>query len=99
MNDYELIDNTQDRQYEFHIGEMTPYIEYIKTKNGQIHLTHTEVPYKLKGKGIGSRLVEKTLRDIERQGLELVPLCPFVAGYIKRHPEWKRIVMQGINIE
>ena len=90
MNDYELIDNTQDRQYEFHIGEMTPYIEYIKTQNGQIHL---------KGKGIGSRLVEKTLRDIERQGLELVPLCPFVAGYIKRHPEWKRIVMQGINIE
>ena len=99
MNDYELIDNTQDRQYEFHIGEMTPYIEYIKTKNGQIHLSHKEVPSKLKGKGIGSRLVEKTLRDIERQRLELVPLCPFVAGYIKRHPEWKRIVMQGINIE
>ena len=33
-----------------------------------------------------------------RQGLRLVPLCPFVAGYIQKHPDWKRIVMQGINI-
>ena len=29
----------------------------------------------------------------------LVPLCPFVAGYIHKHPEWKRIVMRGIHIK
>ena len=39
------------------------------------------------------------LADIERQGLRLVPLCPFVAGYIHKHPEWKRIVMRGIHIK
>ena len=33
------------------------------------------------------------------QGLRLVPLCPFVAGYIHKHPEWKRIVMRGIHIK
>ena len=64
-----------------------------------IYLTHTEVPRELEGKGIGSQLVEKTLQDIERQGLRLVPLCPFVAAYIKKHPEWRRIVMKGINIK
>ena len=42
---------------------------------------------------------EKALADIERQGLRLVPLCPFVAGYIHKHPEWKRIVMRGIHIK
>ena len=29
----------------------------------------------------------------------LVLLCPFVAGYIHKHPEWKRIVMRGIHIK
>lgn len=88
MDDYELIDNTENHQYEFHIGKLVPKIEYIKSKNGEIYLTHTEVPVQLEGKGVGSQLVEKVLKDIERQELRLVPLCPFVAGYIKKHPDW-----------
>ena len=98
MDDYELIDNTENHQYEFHIGKLVPKIEYIKSKNGEIYLTHTEVPVQLEGKGVGSQLVEKVLKDIEREELRLVPLCPFVAGYIKKHPDWRRIVMKGINV-
>lgn len=98
MDDYELINNTENHQYEFHIGKLVPKIEYIKSKNGEIYLTHTEVPVQLEGKGVGSQLVEKVLKDIERQELRLVPLCPFVAGYIKKHPDWRRIVMKGINV-
>ena len=37
MEDYELIDNTEKKQYEFHIGNLIPKIEYIKTKNGEIY--------------------------------------------------------------
>ena len=92
--DYELKDDVHRQQYEFRIGNYTPKIEYIKSINGEI-----EVPRELEVKGIGSQLVEKTLQDIERQGLRLVPLCPFVAAYIKKHPEWRRIVMKGINIK
>ena len=98
METYPFTDNTEKKQYELHVGDLTPKIEYIKHKNGEIYLTHTEVPSALEGKGIGSQLVEQALKDIERQGLRLVPLCPFVAGYIQKHPDWKRIVMQGINI-
>lgn len=98
MENYELIDHTEARQYEFRIGNLVPRIEYIKSKNGEIYLTHTEVPAGLEGKGVGSALVAQALADIERRQLRLVPLCPFVAAYIQRHPEWKRIVMKGINI-
>ena len=90
--DYELKDDVHRQQYEFRIGNYTPKIEYIKSINGEIYLTHTEVPRELEGKGIGSQLVEKTLQDIERQGLRLVPLCPFVAAYIKIY---KEIVLDG----
>jgi predicted GNAT family acetyltransferase len=97
MESYELIDNKEKNRYEFHVGDYIPKIEYIKSNNGEIYLTHTEVPVDLEGRGIGSRLAEEVLKDIERQALRLVPLCPFVAGYIKKHPDWKRIVMRGVN--
>ena len=83
---YELIDNEEKHQYEFHVEGYVPRID-------------TEVPAALGGHGIGSQLAEKVLTDIERQGLRLVPLCPFVAGYIHKHPEWKRIVLRGIHIQ
>ena len=98
MENYKLIDNVALHQYEFRIGDLIPRIEYINTKNGEIYLTHTEVPSALEGKGVGSSLVRLALEDIERQQLRLVPLCPFVAGYVQKHPEWKRLVMEGINI-
>ena len=96
---YELIDNEEKHQYEFHIESYTPRIEYIKSSNGEIYLTHTEVPAALGGHGIGSQLAEKVLTDIERQGLRLVPLWPLVAGNIQKDPEWKRIVIRGVNIQ
>lgn len=96
--EYELIDNEERHQYEFHIENYTPVIEYIKSTNGEIFLIHTEVPTALSGQGIGSQMVKKALEDIERQQLRLVPLCPFVAAYIHKHPEWKRIVLRGVHV-
>ena len=95
---YQLIDNTEDSQYEFKVEGHTPKIEYIK-RNGKIWLTHTEVPTALEGRGIGSALVKAVLEDIRSQQLSLIPLCPFVAAYIKRHPEWNELVYGGVKIK
>ena len=93
-----VTDNPDKKRYEVTVDGSTAFIEYIKAKD-KIYLTHTEVPTTLEGKGIGSTLVLKVLEDIERKDLTLVPLCPFVAMYLKKHPEWKKLVMKGINIE
>lgn len=89
--DYLLIDNAEKNQYEIHINGDSARIEYIKAQ-GKIFLTHTEVPSKFEGKGIGSALVKKVLDDIRQKGLILVPLCPFVAAYINRHPEYNSLM-------
>ena len=60
--DYGLTDNTEKHQYEFHIEGLVPRIEYIKTNNGEIYLTHTEVPYALERRGVGSQLVKKAFK-------------------------------------
>ena len=95
---YQLIENEAAKQYEFHVDRFIPKIEYIKVK-GKIFLTHTEVPVELEGKGIGSALVKQVLEEIEKLDLILIPMCPFVAVYIKRNPEWKKLVLKGIKIE
>lgn len=94
--DYPLTDNTAQQQYEFHIDGLVARIEYKKRGN-EIFLVHTEVPQALEGKGIASALVQKALADIEEKKLILVPLCPYVVSYIKRHPEWKRIVREDVQ--
>lgn len=90
---YTLIDNEAQKQYEFHIDGEIARIEYIKAQ-GKIFLTHTEVPEKFEGKGVGSALVRQVLEDVGRQGLGLVPLCPFVAAYINRHPEYSSLIVK-----
>lgn len=95
---YELKENTEGKYYFIEAESKIAKIEYIKTKD-KIHLTHTEVPKELNGKGIGSALAKLVLEKIKKDELILVPLCPFVAMYIKKHPEWKEIVSKDIKID
>jgi predicted GNAT family acetyltransferase len=53
-----------------------------------ITLTHTEVPAALGGRGIGSRLAQGALEQARARGLKVVAECPFMAGYIAKHPEY-----------
>ena len=73
----------------FQLGEEgeTPFIEYIQNNQNIIFLTHTEVPRSLEGNGLGSLIVSKTLQHIRNEGHKMAPLCPFVAAYLKKHPE------------
>ena len=93
-----LEDNGEAKQYQVKVDGYTPRIEYIRTNDEKIYLTHTEVPRSLEGRGIGSEIIRLALEDIKKQNLTLIPLCPFVASYIKKHPEWRELVLKGINI-
>lgn len=83
--------NETENRFEMQVDEYTAIIEY-EENNGVISLLHTEVPPQLEGKGAATAVIEKTLSYIEAEHLKLVPLCPLVVVYLKRHPEWKRIL-------
>jgi len=94
---YQFIDNKEKKRYEIRLPEHTTLIEYIRTKD-KIYLTHTEVPTELEDHGVGTELVKQVLEDIKQKDLEPVPLCPFVAAYIKKYPKYKALVLKGINM-
>jgi predicted GNAT family acetyltransferase len=92
-----VIENKTTKHFEAKVNGHLAFIEY-KRSGDNIYLTHTEVPTELEGKGIAKKLVEMVLGIIEAEGKLLVPLCPYVAAYLKRHPEWKRIVAPEFNV-
>jgi uncharacterized protein len=65
---------------------------YYRAAPGLVVFTHTEVRAEAEGKGVGSALVQWALDDVRRRGLTVVQLCPFVRGYITRHPEYQDLV-------
>lgn len=90
---HKLYDNKEKQRYEFHIEHFTPHIQYTREKN-QISLISTQIPPELEGRGLASALVQKVLLDIEKQGLDLIPLCPFVISYLEKHPEWQKLTVK-----
>ncbi len=97
-NNYTLTDNSEAKQFELMVDGQKARIEYILMGN-KIFFTHTEVPAAFEGKGIGSKIVKLALENIEARNLKLVPLCPFTAAYIKRHPEWERVLATDVKLK
>ena len=90
-----LVDNADEKRYEFDLGDDIAIIEYIKTQ-GFIILTHTEVPEKYEGQGIGAELVHDVLEDLRAKKLQMIPQCPFIAQ-INRKPASRRVSCYGIT--
>lgn len=86
-----LIHNVAKKHFELHFSNHTTFIEYNNFGN-QVALIHTIIPEILSGKGIGTALVEKTLLYLKENNKTILPFCPFIFSYLKKHPEWKILV-------
>ena len=91
-----LVRNEVAKQFEMEVDGYTAVIVY-KEHHFTITLLHTEVPPELEGKGAATAIIEKTLGYLEKNHLRLIPVCPFVLAYIKRHPEWKMILDESVR--
>ena len=80
-------DNTERRRFELDLDGHTAFSTY-RRDGSVLTILHTEVPKELNGRGIGSRLARGLLDIARAQGLKVKPLCPFVAAYMDKHPEY-----------
>ncbi len=87
----EVWDNTAESRYEVAIGGQLALLEYAR-EGDHITLIHTSVPEALAGHGIAGELAKAALDDARAQGLAVIPRCPYVAAYIRRHPEYADLV-------
>ena len=79
-------DNNEAKRYELAVDGGTIVATY-NLVDGGVMITETITPIPLEGKGHASALARLVLADIEARGLKILPVCPFFAGWLKRHPE------------
>lgn len=91
----QVTNNEQERRYELSLdGKLVGFAEY-RPAGDALMFTHTEVEEGHEGQGLGSTLVGAALDDARAQGRQVVPMCPFVAAFIREHREYVDLVQPG----
>jgi uncharacterized protein len=91
-------DNPGESRYELLLDEQVVGEILYRLAPDHVVLLHTEVLPSLEGKGLGAQLVAGALDDIRARGLRVVPYCPFVRSYIRRHPDYADLVGRDVKV-
>lgn len=86
---YTVINNEEKLQFEVTINGETASLTYQFYKK-DIAFMHTEVPESMSGMGIASALTKAAFRYAAQRKKLVMVYCPFVAGYIKTHTEYRK---------
>ncbi|MEV1291970.1 GNAT family N-acetyltransferase [Pseudonocardia sp. NPDC049635] len=83
-----VTDNRSASRFEAHEGEtLAGFAQYTRTSE-LVAFVHTEVDPAFEGKGVGSALAREGIASVEADGLRVLAVCPFIAGWLARHPEF-----------
>ena len=87
----EVRNNEAEGRFEVEQDGRVAFAEYRLLASGVL-FPHTLVPEAMEGRGVGSALAREALGFARERGLKVMPVCTFIAGYIKRHPETHDLV-------
>jgi predicted GNAT family acetyltransferase/tellurite resistance protein len=86
-----VVNNVEVPRFEAQVEGYIAVIDYYMYEN-KIVFTHTGVPEAIAGHGVGSKMARTALDHAKKEELKVVPICPFVAAFIDRHPEYQDLI-------
>ncbi len=96
MTDITITNDSEKHRYEARIGgDLAGYCEYNLLREA-IMFTHTEVLPGHEGQGVGSAIARYVLDEARELGLHVIPVCQFIAGYIRKHREYVDLVREDM---
>ena len=91
-DDVTIRDDPEESAYLIEVGGIRAGKAEYRTMSDRRVFTHTEVADEYSGMGLASQVARFALDDMRDRRVDVVPLCPFFAAYIRRHPEYDEIV-------
>jgi predicted GNAT family acetyltransferase len=88
-------DGASKGRYRLVVDGVEAEMTYSRANDRLIIIDHTEVPAALRGRKVGERLVRQAIEDARRDGVEIIPLCPFAKAQIDRRPEWQDVLRRS----
>ncbi|CAA0202985.1 N-acetyltransferase [Tenacibaculum maritimum] len=83
--------DAKEKEYTLNINGEIAKVSYI-LKNKKMYLVHAEIPYPLRGKGIGKELVLKTFEKLTEEGHKAVAVCSYIKAVKNKNTYWKNII-------
>ncbi|MET9453132.1 GNAT family N-acetyltransferase [Streptomyces cinerochromogenes] len=80
------------KRYEILVDGERAGLTAYRDRGAQRVFYHTEIDDAFAGQGLASRLVQEALTDVRESGKRIVPVCPYVAKFLKRHEEFADLV-------
>jgi hypothetical protein len=90
-------DVPEESRYEIRDGDRVLGVAAYERRGDTTVFTHTEIDPDAGEGGLGGRLVRAALDDVRSRGGSVVPLCPFVRGWIERHPDYADLVTSSVR--
>lgn len=83
--------NESTNRFEVHTGADLSYIDY-RWHNEMLVLLYIFVPPAYRGKGISNVLMKYVLEYALTKGVKIKVFCPYIAKYIRAHPEYQGLM-------
>jgi predicted GNAT family acetyltransferase len=82
----EVRDVPEDGRFRISVGGRRAGFTEYQRPAGAYAFMHTEIDPEFEGKGLGGTLIRAALAQARAEGAAVLPFCPFVQDYIRRHP-------------
>lgn len=87
-----MITHIKDKKrFELETEQGTAFVSYHLDKDTLV-LWHSEVPYALRGQGIGKQLVEGTFEFIREHKLNAIATCSYIRAIAQRDNQWHNVI-------
>jgi len=86
-----IVHNKENQCFTLDINGELAKIDYT-FRNDKMYLNHSEVPYNLRGQGIGKVLVEKTFEQLTKEDYKAVAVCSYIRAIARRSEKWSTII-------
>ena len=91
LEEVQVVNKEAVLRFEAAVGGEVAYLTYER-RGERIVYDHMKVPPALEGHGLAGKLARTALDYARAQGLEVVPVCPYVASYIGKHQEYQDLL-------
>lgn len=88
-------DAPDEQRYEITVDGTLAGFAVYRLDGDRTVFVHTEISPDFGGRGLGNTLAAGALDDVRSRGRRAVPICPFIAAFIGRHPEYQDLVDEG----
>lgn len=96
MSDLTVHNDPENDRYVIEVDGDTAGFTVYHIRGGRYFFVHTEIDREHSGQGVGTTLARFALDDVRSKGAQIVPICPFIASFVERHPDYQDLIDQTL---